>query len=186
MACVGPVLAFSEPLPRLLTSAHCFGALDQSTLLTTHLAQRFSSPLYTGISDTPPLKLVSVHTPTPTTSQLVFTYTLPDYYANPLGNLHGAAHSLIYDNCTTLALAAVSTPGFWMLGGVSRVLDVKYLRAVKVGEEVRIECEVLHVGRTQAAIRGVIKDGQGRVCSTCEHDKTNIDPPAAQQGKAKL
>jgi acyl-coenzyme A thioesterase 13 len=105
-----------------------------------------------------------------------FSYTLPPYYSNPLGNLHGAAHALIYDNCTTLALVAIAKPGFWMLGGVSRVLDVKYVRGVKVGEEVTVECEVVHVGRRQAAIRGVLRDKRGRVCSTCEHDKTNIDP----------
>jgi len=112
-----------------------------------------------------------------------FTYTPPSFYANPLGNLHGAAHSLIYDNCTTLALAAIATPGFWMLGGVSRVLDVKYVRGLKVGEEVTVECEVVHVGRQAAALRGVIKDKDGRVASTCEHDKTNIDPPVERKAK---
>lgn len=127
-----------------------------------------------------------MHTPTPTTSLVTFTYTPPTYYSNPLGNLHGAAHALIYDNCTTLSLAAVASPGFWMLGGVSRVLDVKYVRACKVGEEVQVECEVVHVGRRQAAIRGVVRDGRGRVCSTCEHDKTNIDPEVEGKGRAKL
>ncbi|KAG9762620.1 hypothetical protein KCU73_g1824, partial [Aureobasidium melanogenum] len=142
---------------------------------------RFSSNLYKG------LRVVSVSTPTPTTSLVTFKYTLPDYYSNPLGNLHGAAHALIYDNCTTLALAAVSSRGFWMLGGVSRVLDVKYVRGLRVGEEVTVECEVVHVGRQSAAIRGVIRDGRGRVCSTCEHDKTNIDPPVeSKKVKAKL
>lgn len=142
--------------------------------------QRFSSNLYKTLC------LLDVSTPTPTTSLVTFGYTLPAYYSNPLGNLHGAAHALIYDNCTTLALAAVSSPGFWMLGGVSRVLDVKYVRGLRVGEDVRVECEVVHVGRQSAALRGVIRDGRGRVCSTCEHDKTNIDPPAESKVKAKL
>lgn len=132
------------------------------------------------------LHLLDVSTPTPTTALVTFSYTLPDYYSNPLGNLHGAAHALIYDNCTTLAVAAVSSPGFWMLGGVSRVLDVKYVRGLKVPDEVRVECEVVHVGRQSAAIRGVIRDSRGRVCSTCEHDKTNIDPPAESKAKAKF
>jgi acyl-coenzyme A thioesterase 13 len=70
-----------------------------------------------------------------------------------------------------------------MLGGVSRVLDVKYVRALRVGEEVVVETEVVHVGRQAAAIRGVIRDGGGRVCSTCEHDKTNIDPPLEEKAK---
>lgn len=73
-----------------------------------------------------------------------------------------------------------------MFSGVSRVLDVKYLRGVKVGERVTIECEVVHVGGKAAALRGVIKDEQGRVCSTCEHDKTNIDPPLEKARDAKL
>ncbi|KEQ61759.1 uncharacterized protein M437DRAFT_51214, partial [Aureobasidium melanogenum CBS 110374] len=129
----------------------------------------------------------SVTTPTPTTALVVFKLKIPAFYSNTLGNLHGAAHSLLYDNCTSMALVAVSKPGFWMLAGVSRVLDVKYVRAVKVGEEVTVECEVVHVGRQQVALRGVVRDARGRVCSTCEHDKTNIDPPVeGNKGKAKI
>jgi acyl-coenzyme A thioesterase 13 len=155
-------------------------------LVCTNLnnSQRFSSPLYNGTPSTPGLSLLNVTTPTPTTALVTFTYTPPSFYANPLGNLHGAAHALIYDNCTTLALAAIAKPGFWMLGGVSRVLDVKYVRALRVGEEVRVEVEVVHVGRQQAALRGLVRDKRGRVVSTCEHDKTNIDPVV--EGKAKL
>jgi acyl-coenzyme A thioesterase 13 len=152
------------------------------TYLIPH-SQRFSSALYNGTPSTPGLSLLSVTTPTPTTSLVSFAYTPPSYYSNPLGNLHGAAHALIYDNCTTLALAAIAKPGFWMLGGVSRVLDVKYVRGLRVGEKVTVETEVVHVGRQAAAIRGVIKDGRGRVCSTCEHDKTNIDPPPEEKAK---
>jgi acyl-coenzyme A thioesterase 13 len=55
---------------------------------------------------------------------------------------------------------------------------------LRVGEEVTVEVEVVHVGRQQAALRGVVRDKRGRVVSTCEHDKTNIDPVV--EGKAKL
>ncbi|THX13156.1 hypothetical protein D6D17_03447 [Aureobasidium pullulans] len=108
------------------------------------------------------------------------TFTIPAYYTNGWLNMHGAAQTLIYDNLTTLALAPISKPGFWMLGGVSRVLDVKFLRPAGVGEKVTVEVEVVHVGRAAASLRGVMKDGKGRVLSTCEHDKSNIDPEVAK------
>ena len=94
--------------------------------------------------------------------------------------MHGAAQALIYDNFTTLALAAISKPGFWMVGGVSRVLDVKYLRPAEGGEKVTVEVEVVHAGRHACALRGVMRDSRGRVLSTCEHDKSNIDPEVAK------
>ncbi|KAI5210605.1 hypothetical protein E4T39_00252 [Aureobasidium subglaciale] len=141
---------------------------------------RFSDLLYHSTESSLPVQLLSVTKSSPTTASCTFTFTIPAYYTNGWSNMHGAAQTLIYDNLTTLALAPVSKPGFWMLGGVSRVLDVKYLRPASVGEKVTVECEVVHVGRVQASLRGVMRDSKGRVLSTCEHDKTNIDPEVAR------
>lgn len=168
--------------------SHRTPILSNNTNKKTSQNQSFSTPLYKGTPTDPTSKLtlLTATTPTPKTALITLGYTIPSFYTNPMGNLHGAAHALIHDNCTSLAMAAVSKPSFWMFSGVSRVLDVKYLRGVKVGERVTIECEVVHVGGKAAALRGVIKDEQGRVCSTCEHDKSNIDPPLEKARDAKL
>ncbi|TIA54934.1 hypothetical protein D6C79_00733 [Aureobasidium pullulans] len=141
---------------------------------------RFSDLLYHPTEGSLPVNLVSVTKTSPTTASAIFTFTIPAYYTNGWLNMHGTAQTLIYDNLTTLALAPISKPGFWMLGGVSRVLDVKFLRPAGVGEKVTVEVEVVHVGRAAASLRGVMKDGKGRVLSTCEHDKSNIDPEVAK------
>lgn len=48
---------------------------------------------------------------------------------------------------TTMATAPVAEKGWWEFGGVSRTLGVTYLRPVKGGREVRVECVVRGVGR---------------------------------------
>ena len=65
--------------------------------------------------------------------------------------------------------------------GVSRTLNVTYLRPVPVGTEVDIHCEILQVGRTLCTLKGVMKrTDNGAVLAVCEHGKFNTDPPPAK------
>lgn len=91
------------------------------------------------------LTLVSASfTPTPRiTTRLTVTPSL----CNTIGSLHGGATALIFDSCTTLALALVMREGFWKRGGVTRTLDCVYLDPVMEGETVDIEAEVVKVGK---------------------------------------
>lgn len=109
-------------------------------------------------------------------------------------NLHGGCCATLFDWCTTTALVLVSKKGFWRFKGVSRTLNVTYLRPVPEGEVVLIESELVHAGKnlcepvvvsspqinTNAyigALKGVMKrKSDGAILTMCEHGKVNIDP----------
>ncbi|KAI1172998.1 Thioesterase/thiol ester dehydrase-isomerase [Nemania sp. FL0916] len=114
----------------------------------------------------------------------VIRLTVQPAHANAFGNLHGGCAATIFDVCTTFVLHVISRPGFWQVGGVSRTLNVTYLRPVPVGTTVDIECEVVNAGQRLSALRAVMRtveeeeDGkEGVVLAICEHGKYNTDPP---------
>jgi acyl-coenzyme A thioesterase 13 len=75
----------------------------------------------------------------------------------------------------------VSSPGIFALGGVSRNLSLTYLRPVPEGTEIRVVCEVIHVGRKLALLRGEIRRAKDdTVCVVASHEKANTDPDSAK------
>lgn len=61
------------------------------------------------------------------------------------------------------------------MGGVTRCLNLCYLRAVPVGTTVRIHSEVVQCGKTTAMLRGAMKSVDGRIVyATCEHQKIHV------------
>lgn len=81
------------------------------------------------------------------------TFLLPiiPSFCNPMSNMHGGAVALLADMATSMAAAPIAEEGWWEFGGVSRTLGVTYLRPVKGGREVRVECVVRGVGRRLCA-----------------------------------
>ncbi|KAH8804995.1 putative acyl-coenzyme A thioesterase 13, partial [Xylogone sp. PMI_703] len=111
-----------------------------------------------------------------------FSYTVQEDHVNRLGNLHGGCTATIFDFLTTCALAPIAREGFWAYAGVSRTLNVTYLRPVPLGEEVVIECEVVHAGKRLCALKGVMKRKRdGAVLAICEHGKASIDPEVSSK-----
>ncbi|KAI1364786.1 Thioesterase/thiol ester dehydrase-isomerase [Xylaria arbuscula] len=129
---------------------------------------------------------VQSSSPSPPHPRATFRLTVQPIHDNGLGNMHGGCTSTVFDICTTFPLQMISRPGFWEYGGVSRTLNVSYLRPVPVGATVDIECEVVHAGQRLSCLRGVMRnvnpDGsQGSsVLAICEHNKVNTDPPASK------
>ncbi|KAL7623712.1 hypothetical protein AAE478_005264 [Parahypoxylon ruwenzoriense] len=133
-------------------------------------------------SITPYLTIVS-HSSAMPHPNITFRFAVQPIHSNGLDNLHGGCAATIFDLCTTLPLHLVSRPGFWQYTGVSRALNVTYLRPVPVGTTVHIKCEVLQAGRNLCALRGEMRavgeDGrEGPLLVVCEHSKARIDPPA--------
>ena len=98
------------------------------------------------------------YTPTPrVTLRLKITRAL----CNIMGNLHGGATATIFDTCTTFTIFLAREDGFWEWPGVSRTLDVVYLAAVKEGEEVEIEAEIVSIGKRLGMCKSALMLGHG-------------------------
>ena len=63
-----------------------------------------------------------------------------------------------------------------MLGGVTRSLQLTYLRPVVGNSVARITCELVSVGRRLALMKAEIRNAEsGALCVIGEHDKVNTD-----------
>ncbi|CAI4211339.1 unnamed protein product [Parascedosporium putredinis] len=78
-------------------------------------------------------------------------------------------------------IANVRTSHLSLLG-VSRTLNVTYLRPVPVGSTVRVVCEIVHVGRRMATIKATMtRESDGAVLAICEHGKVSTDADASSK-----
>lgn len=104
-------------------------------------------------------------TPTP---RATFLYTVETPHCNTLASLSGGAATTLIDFLTTLPLCHVADPA-WAYLGVSRTLSLTFLKPAPAGKTVRIECEVLGVGRKLATVRATVKSEDGAVLIVAEH-----------------
>ena len=98
-----------------------------------------------------------------TLSTTLFLFTVPASTCNVLGTLHGGATATLFDLTTSIAVAAVAKPGMFQGLGVTRTLNVTYLRPVSEGMRVVVGNEVLSVGGKLAVVRGWIREVDGEV-----------------------
>ncbi|KIW11751.1 hypothetical protein PV08_09023 [Exophiala spinifera] len=109
-------------------------------------------------------------------SSVSFVFTVQPEHCNRMHSLHGGCIATIFDFTTTMVMALVTRPGFWQSMGVSRSLNVTYLRPAAAGTELLIECEIVQVGKTLATLKGIMRTKKdGRITATCEHGKVNND-----------
>ncbi|KAF2457107.1 thioesterase family protein-like protein [Lineolata rhizophorae] len=113
-----------------------------------------------------------------------YEFTIPNHFSNLNNVMLGGAAGIIFDVTTTTALGTIARHGFWdYLGGVSRILNVSFLKAVPLGETVKIKSCVIQAGKTMCMIRGEMNsmDGKTTYC-TAEHHK--VAAPAIPQHAA--
>lgn len=58
------------------------------------------------------------------------------------------------------------------MGGVTRVLNINYLKAVPIGTTIHVHAYVYQAGRTMVYIKGWMTSEDGQtIYATCEHHK---------------
>ncbi|KAI5296383.1 hypothetical protein KEM52_003247 [Ascosphaera acerosa] len=96
-------------------------------------------------------------------------------HCNFFDTLHGGCIALLVDTVTSCMLGCLSGPGFWedSMSGVSRTMNIRYLRPCAVGKTIRIVTTLVHPGKRSALLRVEVLDDQGRLCAIGEHEKAN-------------
>ena len=123
-------------------------------------------------------------------ARATFHITIPETYVNTpdLANptIHGGAIAQWFDGTTSMVLLCVKNvwPDTW--SGVTRNLNVSYMRPPVQGEEIAIETEVVQCAKRIATIKGVMKRRRdGAVLAICQHDKSRPES-ASRAGSFKL
>ncbi|CAG9997528.1 unnamed protein product [Clonostachys byssicola] len=107
---------------------------------------------------------------------ITLSYTVQPEHCNQLKNLHGGCASTLFDFSTSMAIVLVSRPDFWNYLGVSRTLNVTYLRPVPSGTEVLVHNEIVQIGKKMTTLRGTMRRrSDGALLAVCEHGKVNVD-----------
>ena len=134
-----------------------------------------SNPNYHG-HEAPVFRLLrSIHSTLTPSLIVTARLTIPASFCQGIGSMHGGATATIFDVVTTLPFVLIWRKDFWALMGVSRGLSVTYLEAVREGDEVEVEGEVVSLGKRLATVRGVMRKVEGgkvgKIVATCEHLK---------------
>ncbi|KAL4880422.1 HotDog domain-containing protein [Aspergillus karnatakaensis] len=120
---------------------------------------------------------LTFHSATRSPAEISFLLTVAPKHCNFLGNLHGGCAATLFDVLSSMILLGVSKPGAFEFGGVSRHLDVTYIRPVPVGMTVKLTSRVVHMGKRLALMRSeIVKLDSGDVCMVSDHEKANTDP----------
>lgn len=110
------------------------------------------------------------------TAKATFVFTIPPGYSNnPVGGgqTHGGAVATFLDNITSTALMA--SKRCWGQG-LSRKLNVTFLRTPKEGERCVVETEVIHLGRRVATIHARMRrEADDVLLAMCTQEKLRVD-----------
>ncbi|KAK7512391.1 HotDog domain-containing protein [Phyllosticta citriasiana] len=107
-----------------------------------------------------------------------YELTVSKEFSNLNDVMHGGAYGVVFDMATTSALNPLARPGFYFfMGGVTRVLNISYLRGVPIGTVVLLSSKVIQIGKKMAMIKGEMTSLDGKtIYATAEHHKVNALP----------
>lgn len=110
------------------------------------------------------------------TSSIIYEFTPGQRYANLNNVVHGGALGVLFDMFTMTALGTVAGLDYWeFMGGVSRSINISFIRAIPTGRTVYFRSQVVQHGRTMAFLRGECTDESGRIVyATAEHHKVHV------------
>ncbi|OJD18293.1 hypothetical protein AJ78_01669 [Emergomyces pasteurianus Ep9510] len=116
----------------------------------------------------------------------IWELTVTEFWSNLNGVMHGGAYGVIFDMCTAISMCPISRDGYWeFLAGVTRSLNISYLKAVPIGTTVYIRANIIQHGRTMALMSATMESRDGKVVyATAEHHKVNT--PALPEYVRKL
>ncbi|OKL57104.1 hypothetical protein UA08_07550 [Talaromyces atroroseus] len=96
--------------------------------------------------------------------------------ANFHNSIHGGCTATVIDILSSMLVIGASQPGMFQVGGVSRNLNVTYLRPMRVGSEVRVICELVQMGKRLALVKTEIRSvDNDELCALGDHQKANTD-----------
>ncbi|KAL9980838.1 hypothetical protein ACROYT_G009476 [Oculina patagonica] len=96
-----------------------------------------------------------------------FKMKVDESHLNGIGTLHGGMTAFLVDNLTTAAV--LTKPPH--LPGVSIDMNLNYLRAAPLGEEITINAEVVKMGRTLVFTSAELLNKDGKLIAKGSHTK---------------
>ncbi|POS76283.1 hypothetical protein DHEL01_v205321 [Diaporthe helianthi] len=174
-----------------LVQARVGPAFDNATMQNCEVLDASLGPPHDDDTGVPRVGNGTRARPTPPDAGVKASCTTRLFIGAELGNyngvMHGGAAGVIFDMLTTIALGPVARPGFWsFFGGVTRTLNISYLKAVPIGTTVIIYSYVYQVGRQTAYIKGWMTSEDGRtIYAVCDHHKIHV-PTSAEHMKLKV
>ncbi|KAI9268928.1 HotDog domain-containing protein [Phascolomyces articulosus] len=99
-------------------------------------------------------------------NKLVWEYKPRSDHCNPYQTVHGGCVATVIDVCSSIAILTHNGKVRWLHLGITTSLSITYFRGIRSGQTTRIECNVLHVGKTLATVATKIYDQDGNLCYT--------------------
>lgn len=107
---------------------------------------------------------------------VIWRLTVKPHHTNLNNVLHGGCYGVIFDMATMSAMTPVQKHGYWdFMAGVTRTLNISFLKAVPVGTTILVKSRVIQHGRTMCLIAGeLVSEDSKTVYATCEHHKVHV------------
>jgi acyl-coenzyme A thioesterase 13 len=101
---------------------------------------------------------------------LTFKHTVKPEFANPLGILHGGIASTFMDDVIGATVFSLGKPNFY----VSLNLNVDFLNAAKIGEDVYVSAEVIRNGENIIHLEAKIVNEAGKLIAKATSNMAKI------------